>query len=62
MSAFDKSDMGIVAFDDLARILMTYGDKLNEDDIYLMRKAFNVADDQKLIVDGIKSNRFQMVI
>lgn len=44
--------MGIINFEDLSKILMTYGDKLDEDDIYLMRKAFNVQD-EKLIVDGI---------
>ena len=44
--------MGIINFEDLSKILMTYGDKLDEDDIYLMRKAFNVQD-EKLIVVGI---------
>ena len=44
--------MGIIDFPDLTKALMNYGEKLDEDDIFLMRKAFNIADD-KLLVDGM---------
>ncbi|CAF0929040.1 unnamed protein product [Brachionus calyciflorus] len=48
--AFDRQDMGLMDFDEVKRILMQYGEQLDDNDIDLFASAF-VNDTGKIIVD-----------